>query len=203
MSVRLELSWSWQERGLLMLGRGDMKVPTRLAFPSLCSAPRACRRNESKLSDGLLVIRWTARVLSGETLSHYGSLLTLIFPIPSVLIKVHDDLEGWISLARSPRIVKQATVLLLLLLHGDAWGLPVLLHVDWLEGVAGGEVVPWYCHLSRGGGRHEPSYLRTGSPTTPPTTTREKKTTSIVSPLWLLVVTTPSDTVLSVRKINQ
>ena len=72
LSVRLELSWSWQERGLLMLGRGDMKLPTRLAFPSLCSAPRACSRNESKLSVGLVVTRWTARIRSGGAvwLSH-------------------------------------------------------------------------------------------------------------------------------------
>ena len=55
LSVRLELSWSWQERGLLMLGRGDMKVPTRLAFPSSLSAPLACSRKESKLSEGFVV----------------------------------------------------------------------------------------------------------------------------------------------------
>ena len=151
MSVRLEPSRSWQERGLLMLGRGDMKVPTRLALPSLCSAPRACSRNESKLSAGLLVMMWTARMLSGR-LSTTAHIFTSISPVPSVLIKVHDDLKGWISLARSPRSFKEATVLLLplLLLHGDPRGLPVLLHVDRLEGVAGGEVVPWYHRLSRG-----------------------------------------------------
>ena len=69
LSVRLELSLSWQARGRLMLGRGDMKLPTRLAFPSLCSAPRACRRNESKLSVGRVVTRWTARILSVISLS--------------------------------------------------------------------------------------------------------------------------------------
>ena len=64
LSVRLELGRSWQERGLLMLGRGDMKLPTRLALPSLCSPPRACRRNESKLSAGLVVMMCTASIMS-------------------------------------------------------------------------------------------------------------------------------------------
>ena len=61
LSVRLEPGRSWQCRALLMEGRGGRKVPTRLALPSLCSAPRACSRNESKLSAGLLVMMWTAR----------------------------------------------------------------------------------------------------------------------------------------------
>ena len=154
LSVRLELSWSWQARGLLMLGRGDMKLPTRLALPSLCSAPLACSRKESKLSDGLVVRRWTASILSGahSLLSH---IFTLVFPVSPVLIKVHDDLKGWISLARSPRSIKEPTVLLLL--HGDPRGLPVLLHVDWLQGVTGGEVVPSYYHLSTS----VPQYLST------------------------------------------
>ena len=178
LSVRLELSWSWQERGLLMLGRGEVKLPTRLAFPSLCSAPRACSRNESKLSVGLVVTMWTARILSGQ---HWGcqcQTFTLVFPVSPVLIKVHDDLKGWISLARSPRSIKEPTVLPLL--PGDPWGLPILLHVDWLQGVAGGEVVPWYHDLSRGERRdmnlltsgqarpqsHQPQSRERGTPST-------------------------------------
>ena len=55
LSVTLDPGWSRQERDLLMLGRGDMKVPTRLAFPSSLSAPLACSRKESKLSEGFVV----------------------------------------------------------------------------------------------------------------------------------------------------
>ena len=54
--MRLELGCSRQDRGLLMLGRGEMKVPTKLALPSNLSAPLAWRRKESKLSEGIVVI---------------------------------------------------------------------------------------------------------------------------------------------------
>ena len=130
-------------------------------------------------------------------------MFTLIFPVSPVLLKVHDDLKGWISLARSPRSIKELNVLLILL-HGDPRGLPVLLHVDWLQGVTGGEVVPSYHPLCRPE-TTDTSYLRTGSPRLPPTANkREKKTTSIMmSPLWLPGVTTPIDTVLLEKKINQ
>ena len=76
-------------------------------------------------------------------------IFTLVFPVPPVLLKVYDDLKGWISLARSPRSIKELHVLLLIIIPGDPRGLPVLLHVDWLQGVTGGEVVPSYDHLCR------------------------------------------------------
>ena len=64
-----------------------------------------------------------------------------ISPVTAVLIKVHLYLEGRNSLAGSPGTVKKRVLLTLPGVGGELAALPVLLHVDGLQGVAGGLVV--------------------------------------------------------------
>ena len=48
LSITLESRWSRQSRCMAILGKGERKVPTKVAFPSGALMPLAWRRNESK-----------------------------------------------------------------------------------------------------------------------------------------------------------
>ena len=141
LSVTLESRLLRQARDSAIPGSGERKEPTRVALPSGAWAARACRRNESKFWFCNATMRTEENWCWIICLSDLGSPPTFVSSVAPVLVEVHLYLEGRNSLEGPLWRVKQTKVLLIAHVGCDHAPLPVLLHVDGLQGVAGGLVV--------------------------------------------------------------
>ena len=93
-----------------------------------------------------LIIAFYSSTLQANSKSQFAITYfpTCILPVPPVLIKVNLNLERRVPQPRSPGSIKETSVILIIIIDSvdHLPSLPVLVHVDRLQSVAGGQVVP-------------------------------------------------------------